>query len=134
MVLAHGDDHVRRVRPERDGGLLRLAAYTAIGNVDASFNAHASIELTQVGIFWWTASYSGDAGNAPAVSGCGAGKVTASQVPAAITTTPGAGGPGRHHGAGHGQRVGASSPARRDGHVQLVRPERGGGLFWHRGV
>ncbi len=68
-------------------------AYTAIGNVDASFNAHASIELTQVGIFWWTASYSGDAGNAPAVSGCGAGKVTASQVPAAITTTPGAGGP-----------------------------------------
>jgi hypothetical protein len=50
----------------------------------------------QAGTYWWTASYSGDSGNNPAISGCGAEQVVVGN-PAlgapALTTTPGSGGP-----------------------------------------
>jgi hypothetical protein len=47
---------------------------------------------SQAGTYWWTVDYSGDANNNPAVSPCGAEKVTMS-AQTLIATSPGAGAP-----------------------------------------
>jgi hypothetical protein len=43
---------------------------------------------TQAGTYWWAASYSGDPGNNPASSVCGAESVTINPASPALTTTP----------------------------------------------
>jgi hypothetical protein len=61
---------------------------------NGSYATPAGALLGQAGTYWWTASYGGDAGNAPAASGCGAEQVVISPLASpTITTSPSPGGP-----------------------------------------
>jgi hypothetical protein len=48
----------------------------------------------KAGTYWWTASYTGDSGNNPAASGCGAESVTISQFSPGLATVPSTSGTG----------------------------------------
>jgi hypothetical protein len=61
----------------------------ALSNGKATSGTFAT---TAVGTYRWTANYSGDSNNKPAVSGCTAEQVVVTQADPAITTTPSKGG------------------------------------------
>jgi hypothetical protein len=60
------------------------------GNGD--YTTPAGATPAQAGTYWWTASYSGDTSNGPALSGCGAESVTMSKAPTVFLTAPSPGG------------------------------------------
>ncbi|MGD0247385.1 MAG: hypothetical protein ABSB59_44665 [Streptosporangiaceae bacterium] len=64
---------------------------TVTGN--GGYSTPAGATPSQAGTYWWTASYSGDARNNPAASGCGAEQVTISKVTLGFATGAGPGGP-----------------------------------------
>jgi hypothetical protein len=63
---------------------------TVSGNGD--YTTPAGATPAQAGTYWWTASYSGDTSNGPALSGCGAESVTMSKAPTVFLTAPSPGG------------------------------------------
>ena len=67
-----------------------VAALSGFANVALSGGSagSAGYTTTQVGTYRWVASYSGDANNNPAVSGCNAEQVTIQPATPSISTTP----------------------------------------------
>jgi hypothetical protein len=67
---------------------------TAAVTGNGSYTTPAGATPSQAGTYWWTASYGGDAGNAPAASGCGAEQVfISSKLTLGIGLAAGQGGP-----------------------------------------
>jgi hypothetical protein len=82
---------------------------TVSGNGD--YTTPAGATPAQAGTYWWTASYSGDTSNGPALSGCGAESVTIAKASPAIATFPSPGGPaGRMPVTDTATLAGGSSP------------------------
>jgi hypothetical protein len=71
-----------------------LSDQTVAVSGNGSYTTPAGVLLGQAGTYWWTASYGGDVGNAPAASGCGAEQVViSSKVTLGIGLAAGQGGP-----------------------------------------
>jgi len=92
---------------------------TASINGNGTYQPSASFTPPNPGEYWWYASYSGDAGDNPAASACGA-LMAQTLVAAAPTTGSGSeSGTGSSSGSGVGSGTGAKTPAPKLSGVEL---------------